>query len=398
MQSEARAKCPTKPAPERVASIMNALDIVRQPCSLSAMSELIESWLLSADLRRTATAALATSVLITLSGWLAAVATKPAAKLLRRLGVAPPEFLEPPIRDLLQTMLIAGALLHFLRVLDAPDPAGWALESLLASAVLLHIFGGAYHIVSPMISFIFPGTSTDSLQWLSRVVKVVVIILAWASLLELWGVKVSSALAGVGVLGAGIAIALQDFLRNLVAGVNNVGERRFRRGDWIEVRDVEGTIQHTGVRSTTIMGFDRVPRHVPNSFLSENVLKNKSRIDHRRIQWTIPIVRDATDEQIDDICSRLRSYMEQSGEFLTDGSRPCVVLPIGLSESSIDVMIYVYVETADWEEALATGGRLLLAVRRCVSSAGTALAYPTRTVQFSDLQRDTSSYVGQQDR
>jgi small-conductance mechanosensitive channel len=89
----------------------------------------------------------------------------------------------------------------------------------------------------------------------------------------------------VGVLGAGLAIAAQDFVRNLVAGMNNMSEKRFERGDWIAVEGgIEGTVQRIDVRSTTIMGFDRVPRYVPNSGLSNAIVLNKSRIRHQLLR------------------------------------------------------------------------------------------------------------------
>jgi MscS family membrane protein len=127
---------------------------------------------------------------------------------------------------------------------------------------------------------------------------------------------------------------------------------------------------------------------VPNNALADNILMNKSRMDHRRISWTIPVVMDARDEQIETVCSELRKHIEESGDFVTDGSRPCIIMPTGLSESSVDIMLYAFSKTSDWQAWLEISSRLVIALRSALKAAGTSVAYPTQTVHLQgDIEK-----------
>jgi MscS family membrane protein len=162
---------------------------------------------------------------------------------------------------------------------------------------------------------VIPLSADASRAWLTTAVQVLLVLLAAASVLELWGINIAGAATGLGVLGAGLAIAMQDFIQNLMAGLTNAGERRFRRGDWVQAGGIEGVIEHIHLRSTVVMGFDRVPRHVPNSVLSNEVLLNKSRIDHWRVYWTVQLVRSATDAQVDQVCELVMTHIRSCGRF-----------------------------------------------------------------------------------
>jgi MscS family membrane protein len=233
-------------------------------------------------------------------------------------------------------------------------------------------------------------------HWMVRLFRLAVAVMAFASVADVWGLSISGAIAGVGVFGAGLAIAAQDFVGNFVAGLNNFSERRFVPGDWIKVENgVEGTVVSMDLRSTTVMGFDRVPRYVPNSNLANAVLMNYNRMDHRQINWTFGVALGATDEQVEAVCADLRRYVEESGDYVTDGRLLCFVVPVGLSEYAIEITIYVFAKTTSYQKYLEVCGRLTLALRAAVARAGTELAYPTRTVILENAETMDAPVSGQ---
>ncbi len=324
---------------------------------------------------------------IVFSGPLSSMVTSALSLLLQLFKIKPWDLLKATIRDGFRTALIALAALVIIRTLNFPELVDGILKRMLASAVLLYLAVLGYRLIDKLISGTMSRSLADSEAWVITLVRVVIVILACTAILEVWDVNISSALTGVGVLGAGFAIALQDFLKNVVAGISNRGERRFRRGDWIATNEVEGVIERIDLRSTMVMGFDRVPQFVPNNALSDAVLLNKSRIDHRRISWTVPLLMTSTDDQIDAVCADLKRHIEESGDFVTDGSRPVIVTVTGLSESSVDVMVYAFTKTSDWEAWLEICGRLVIALRGALTAANTALAYPTQTVHLQMEKR-----------
>ena len=315
---------------------------------------------------------------------LAATATQGVRWLMRTLSINFSDVVEEEAETFLRVLIVAGSLLVALEAMAPPDMVGNFLRRILISVIVLGIFAAWYRLMEPMIDLIGPEKLADvpvDTSWMVRLGQFVVVLMSITALLAVWEIDISSALTGVGVFGAGLAIAAQDFVRNLVAGMNNMSEKRFGKGDWIAVEGgIEGTVQRIDVRSTTVMGFDRVPRYVPNSELSNAIVLNKSRMDHRRVRWTIPLVLEATDEQVNAVCSAVRRHMLDSGDYVTDGSCMLIVCPVALSDNAIDVLALGYTRTKDYQPYLEVCGRLVSAVRHAVGEAGTKLAYPTQTI------------------
>ncbi|PRY19783.1 MscS family membrane protein [Aliiruegeria haliotis] len=290
----------------------------------------------------------------------------------------------------MRILLVTGVLLLTSEALSPPEVAGGFFRQILISVLVLAIFAAWYRLVEPMISLIRPGKITGvqlDTSWMVRLGQFVVVLMSITAFLEVWNIDISSALTGVGVLGAGLAIASQDFIRNLIAGMNNMSEKRFETGDWIAVDGgVEGTVTRVDVRSTTVMGFDHVPHYVPNSELSNATVLNKSRMDHRRAFWTIGLVLDASDEQIRQVCDDVQKHLRESGDFVVADDFPLIVCPIGLSDSAIEIRILGFTRTKDYEPYLEACGRLVSALRSALKAAGTELAYPTRSIQIAPPQ------------
>jgi len=97
-----------------------------------------------------------------------------------------------------------------------------------------------------------------------------------------------------------LAIAAQDLVRNLIAGMTNQSEERFVTGDAIEVEgSFLGTVKRIDLRSTLVLGFDQIPRHVPNTDLSNSIVKNYTRMQHRRVWVTFQLVLSTSLEQLE---------------------------------------------------------------------------------------------------
>ncbi|MDV7144317.1 mechanosensitive ion channel family protein [Tropicimonas sp. TH_r6] len=326
---------------------------------------------------------------------LASAALRLVRWLMSSISITMTDEMEEEAGKFMRILLVAGSLLLTLETLSPPEFAGGFFRKVLISVLVLAIFAAWYRLVEPMIGLIGPdkitGVRLDT-SWMVRLGQFVVVLMSITAFLEVWNIDISNALTGVGVLGAGLAIASQDFIRNLIAGMNNMSEKRFETGDWIAVQGgVEGTVTRVDVRSTTVMGFDHVPHYVPNSELSNAIVLNKSRMDHRRISWTIGLVRDATDAQLEAVCEALLRHMRESGDFVTAEGFPLRVIPFGLSDSAIEIRVQGFTQTKDYQPYLEASGRLVSALRRALREAGTELAYPTRTLHLTDRREERTS-------
>lgn len=350
----------------------------------------VAGWFDNLDMDRLLSAAILIGLAVLLRRPLATVFTVLIVRLLSAIRIEVSNDVRAEIKGTVSTLVVALAVLVALHALSPPAMADGVFQRILYSFILIALYGVLYRRADLIIATLSPNGGTKAgtdTNWMVRLFRLAVAVVAFATVTDVWGLSISGALTGVGVLGAGLAIAAQDFVGNFVAGLNNISERRFRPGDWIKVENgVEGTVVSMDLRSTTIMGFDRVPRYVPNSILANAVLLNYNRMDHRQINWTFGIVRDATDEQVEALCTDLRQYVEESGDYVTDGKLLCFVVPVGLSESAIDITIYLFTKTASYQSYLEVCGRLTLALRAAVARAGTNLAYPTRTVILENAE------------
>ena len=101
-------------------------------------------------------------------------------------------------------------------------------------------------------------------QLLSRVIRALVLLLFVVMALQNLGVQLLPLIAGLGVAGAGIALAMQGVLSNIVAGLSIILTKPFRVGQYIQVAGVEGRVEHISLFSTNLTHADRSLVVIPN--------------------------------------------------------------------------------------------------------------------------------------
>lgn len=293
-------------------------------------------------------------------------------------------------KELTKTTSILVVTLSFFVAVEAfslPDMADGFLRRLIASIAILSVFAGWYNLCGPFVALLSGDIDWDvkmETAWMERVARFGVVLFGITAILTVWEVDITGALTGVGVLGAGMAIATQDLIRNLVAGMNNVNEKRFSLGDVVEIEGVfVGTVEKIDLRSTLLRGFDQIPRYVPNSELSNAVVLNYSQRRNRRVKLSIPLVKSSTKAQIKDFCDGLRTHLMESGDFELSEDAPKYVHVEELSESAVLVLFYAWTTNPDYADSLRVGEELTLKIMELVDKCETALAYPTHSLNFS---------------
>jgi small-conductance mechanosensitive channel len=155
------------------------------------------------------------------------------------------------------------------------------LDALLLSLIILFL---AYTLNSIVGNLILRKVSTPKDRYtLRKTASIVVTILAFALLFAIWIERTSTLLIAYGIFSAGVAIALQDVLRNIAGGILLVVARPFKAGDRIQIQDVVGDVLDIGNLTTTIMEIrewvdaDQYTGRIltiPNSFALNQTIKN----------------------------------------------------------------------------------------------------------------------------
>jgi len=276
-----------------------------------------------------------------------------------------------------------GFVGEFLTDLGLPPSLASAIGS---AAVFLVVFVGLYVVgkglVVPFVDDLLRRRGVDDharkpLRVLGYAVVVVV------------GLGLGFALAGYGnillalsTVGAAatlaVGFALQDVIKNFVAGVFIYSDRPFRTGDWIEWSGSSGFVEDIGLRVTRVRTFDNEHLTVPNSQLTDDVIKNYDRNGTLRLKYTFRI---GFDDDIDEAMRHIVAAAQDEEEILDDPA-PSVKL-MEINEASFDLQSRIWIREPGDSDFLGIRGRFVKDVTDRFEAAGISIPYPHRTVEGS---------------
>jgi small conductance mechanosensitive channel len=207
---------------------------------------------------------------------------------------------------------------------------------------------------------------------LARVAWAVSFVLFVIMALQNLGVELLPLIAGLGVAGAGIALATQGVLSNMVAGLSIIFSKPFKVGEYIAIVGVEGTVESITLFSTTLLHVDRSRVVVPNRKIVGEILHNYGRI--RQLDVAVGVAYE-TDLRL--ALEKIHAVLSANARVLQEP--PAVVQPIQLADSSINIAVRPWVLIED--QASATG-EIYTAVVDAFRSGGIVIPVPQRQVRL----------------
>ncbi|MAY68723.1 MAG: mechanosensitive ion channel protein MscS [Rhodospirillaceae bacterium] len=303
--------------------------------------------------------------------------------------------IEPPVRFV---PVVMGLFFAF-QVLELKGMPDQMASNLVRSLIAFTIFWALYRVIDPLsillhrLDSVF---STELVEWMARAIRVLVFIIGAAAVLEIWGIKVGPIIAGFGLIGVAVALGAQDLFKNLIAGLLILAEKRFHKGDWINVDGVvEGHVEAIGFRSTMVRRFDKAPVMVPNSQLSDTAVINFTAMTHRRIKWLIGVEYRTTVDQLRQIRDQIAAYIDETPDFAPKTDVSTFVRIDSFGDSSINIMVYCFTLTTKWGEYLEIKERLAYKVMDIVHGAGAAFAFPSQSIYVESLPGDDAPEIFQ---
>lgn len=276
----------------------------------------------------------------------------------------------------------------------AGETAIWA-DKIIQSVITLAVFWTLSRAVNAF-EFIFTGLrdtlSPAIVDWLVKVLQIILIVLGFGAVAQIWGIAIAPLIAGLGVFGIAVGLGAQDLFKNLISGILIMSEKRFNPGEWIKVDGVvEGTVEKINFRSTLIRRFDKSPVYVPNGLLSDNPLTNFSRMSHRRIKWVVGVEYRTSVDQLKYIRDEIEAWIWNDERFAKPPEAALFVRVNTFNDSSIDYLIYCFTHSTNWGEWLAIKEELAVAIYEIIERAGTGFAFPSRTLYMQ--QQDAPEVI-----
>lgn len=260
------------------------------------------------------------------------------------------------------------------------------------SLIAFTLFWGAVALVEPA-SLVFGQLRTvlsaTMRDWILKAVKILLIVVGAAAILQIWGIQIGPLVAGLGLFGLAAALAAQDLFKNLLSGVLIIAEKRFQIGDWIKADGlVEGTVHSIGFRSTMVRQFDKAMVQVPNAKLADTAVTNYSAMTHRRIYWKIGVLYGTTADQLREIREGIEAFIHEDDAFASPEDVSTFVRIDSFNDSSIDIMVYCFTKTTVWGEWLQVKEMLAYKIKEIVEGAGSGFAFPSRSVYLESVPTD----------
>jgi MscS family membrane protein len=322
---------------------------------------------------------------------------RPLAGSLRRRVLKDPNLLNvdvlpKPVRLLLIALTIRWTLSAItLSLLARQFWSGIAATITIVSSVWLFILfnGRCEDFVRQRFERSNRSGATAVLGLGRRTIDVLAIFVGILVALHYFGVKLTAALAGLGVGGIAVALAAQKTLENVIGGISIIFDQALRVGDTLNIGSATGVVESVGLRSTRIRTLDRTVISVPNGQLANVQLENLSVRDKFWFHPNIGLRYETTEQMLHSILDGASELLTQH-QFVESGSVRVRFLRFG--SSSFDIEVFAYVLARDWPHFLEIQEELLLRIMAIVDATGAHLALPSQIMYLAtDHLAETNS-------
>ena len=216
-----------------------------------------------------------------------------------------------------------------------------------------------------------------------RIATGTVYVLGGLLVLDLLNVNISPLIAGLGLGGLAVALALQPTLSNLFAGTYVMTEGVVTHGDYIELENgVAGYVIDVGWRSTRLRTWTNNLVVVPNSRFAETIITNyQGPIPAVNVYLTCGVSYDSDLARVEEVCQ------EEMDKLLENDPRAVREYGAYFAYESFDdsnVTFYLFIQAQDRLASFEVQSELIRRVHRRFAEEGIVINYPMRTINFAN--------------
>ena len=237
-------------------------------------------------------------------------------------------------------------------------------------------------------------TGTESLVLLGeRLLRALVFLVAVFAILAIVGVNTKTALAGLGIGGIALALGAQRTVENLLGGILLLSDKALAIGDFCSISNRVGVVEDITLRSVRLRTLDRTLVSIPAGALAQSGIENFATREKILAQSTLRLRYGTSVEQLTCILGGIRKVLDESSNLEPASSR---IRLVNFGAEAIELEVFAYVLTADFNRFLELREELLLRIASVVEAAGSGFA-PTRFIQMQGSEGETSTAVSTRD-
>ena len=325
-------------------------------------------------------------------------------KLTKRTKTKLDEIFLEALKGPLKFIPIVLGIFFFTQWFELSENALKFFLSIVKTLIAFVLFWAAYNVLTPLSSVLETILSKltqksetlfaeEFTQLIIRALKIAVMIVGFIIILSQWGINVVPLLGGLGILGMAVGFGAQDSIANIFGGIKILLDGQFRRGDWIQTPDIEGTVFEIGIATTKVREFDKAITSIPNKRMSESAIKNYSRMTNRRVKMTIGVEYSSTANQLENIVDRIREYLQSNPDIAQPETESVLQMAhlTSFGASSIDISLYYFTKTTNWVEWRRVVHENIIEYKRIVEREGAAFAFPSQSIYLESTPWELNS-------
>nr|WP_298998072.1 mechanosensitive ion channel [uncultured Allomuricauda sp.] len=192
-------------------------------------------------------------------------------------------------------------------------------------------------------------------------------------------------LAGAGVAGLAVGLALQGALANTYSGIVLSYIKHIKYGDWISVKDFEGEVVNIDLRAVTLKQADNNLVYIPNKQVIENAIKNYSTTSQSRVILECGVAYNSNLKEVRQVV--LKALMSNFQEL--ENQDDIIFLYTEFNSSSIDFEVRFRIDSTSALEVANAKTEALISIKDAFDENGITIPFPIRTLDISEKTIDT---------
>lgn len=225
------------------------------------------------------------------------------------------------------------------------------------------------------------STMASSYWLISFFTRLVIWGLLVLLLLDNLGVNITALIAGLGVGGIAVALAVQNILGDLFCSLSILLDKPFEVGDFIIVDSVTGTVEKIGIKSTRIRSLSGEQIVVSNSDLIQKQVKNYKRMAQRRVVFTLGVTYQTTPEKMKIIPQMIKDIINESDNVRFDRAHFS-----GFGDFALLIEVVYFILSSDYIVYMDIQQEIYFKILEMFAENKIDFAYPTQTVFLENTE------------
>jgi small-conductance mechanosensitive channel len=215
-------------------------------------------------------------------------------------------------------------------------------------------------------------------SYLANIAKALLWVFAILGVLANFGVNITSVLAGLGIAGIAVGLALQNILGDLFSSFAIYFDKPFVKGDVISIGEHTGTVEHVGIKTTRIRALQGEEIVISNQELTSSRVQNFRKLEERRVKFNFGILYETPLDKVKKVPSIIENIIHEIKNARIDR-----VHFSDLGDSALIFEVIYFVSSNKYVDKMDVQQKINTALMEKLNKEGISFAYPTQKIFLS---------------